>query len=81
MTEAELLIKTQELEMALKAKEEELATARESLDKSKQDNDNLRLHNQKLYAKQVVATVEEVDKKEKIETVTREDISTLWGRK
>ena len=81
MTEAELLIKTQELEMALKAKEEELATARETLDKSKQDNDNLRLHNQKLYAKQVVATVEEVDIKEKIETVTRDDISSLWGRK
>ena len=81
MTEAELLIKTQELEMALKAKEEELAAAKETLDKSKQDNDNLRLHNQKLYAKQVVATVEEVDIKEKIETVTREDISSLWGRK
>ena len=81
MTEAELLIKTQELEMALKAKEEELATAKETLDKSRQDNDNLRLHNQKLYAKQVVATVEEVDIKEKIETVTREDISSLWGRK
>lgn len=80
MTEAELLIKTQELEMALQAKEEELATAKASLDKSKEDNDNLRLHNQKLYAKQVVATVEEV-KENKIETVTREDMSSLWGRK
>ena len=81
MTEAELLIKTQELEMELKAKEEELAAAKATIDKSKEDNDNLRLHNQKLYAKQVVATVEEVDIKEKIETVTREDISSLWGRK
>lgn len=80
MTEAELLIKTQELEMALKAKEEELATAKASLDKSKEDNDNLRLHNQKLYAKQVVATVEEA-KEEKIEAVTKEDMSKLWGRK
>ena len=80
MTEAELLIKTQELEMALREKEEELEAARASLDKTKEDNNNLRLHNQKLYAKQVVATVEEV-KEEKIKTVTKEDMSSLWGRK
>lgn len=73
----EQLIKIQELEQKIADMEEKLKHEQERNEAAVKANEDLRLHNQKLYAKQVVGELEtEVKQEEK--TISEDEIRSLW---
>lgn len=80
MTETKDLITSQDQEIKILELEEQLRLTAETIEALKEEKEQLRLHNQKLYATRVVQEVQAVEPviDEKID---QDEIRSIWSRK
>lgn len=80
MTETKDLITSQDQEIKILELEEQLRLTAETIEALKEEKEQLRLHNQKLYATRVV---QEVQAEEPVidEKIDQDEIRSIWSRK